>query len=192
MRLLRLVLAGLVAACALVVVSSAPATACSCVDFKPQQFLKQSSMAFAGTAVEVRDVKEGVQVTVFGVDRVYKGAVKERTSVLHGTFDSSCGVEFQVDDEALVFTHTAEGSDLHTSSCSTVVDRADSPGMPLAEALERLGPGSPPAPGDLEVAVESPADSRGWIPQVLGGAVALVVVLFAVLAWSIRRQRADP
>jgi hypothetical protein len=151
----------------LVFAGAAPAPACSCADAGPRTLLRMSSVAFAGV-VEGRREADDQQVTELAVDRVWAGAVRERTEVVHGTMDGSCGFAAGDGERLVVYAERVEGV-LTTSLCSVRSGQST-----MDEAVAALGDGEPPTAGSLEASVES-GPTVPWRPIGIGAAVLLLV-----------------
>lgn len=147
----RALLAALAAmlACAALIVTPAPAWACSCAPVTTKQANENADAVFTGVVrsrVQVtRDDREVVELR-FDVSTVFKGRVYAEQVVQTAIDSAGCGIEAQPGSTWIIFaTESSAGTGDHqitrltTTSCSGNLPGAVSP-------LE-LGRGQPPQPG---------------------------------------------
>lgn len=170
---LRLLLALLLAVPVLVLVTAGAAQACSCVDLTPQLLRAGSHAVFSGVVEETR-VDGDRAATRLAVDHVWAGDVAERTEVVHGTEESSCGVR-STEGERILLSASVEEGELRTSSCSVVTGQGEVDRMASA-----LGEAQAPRAGTIE------ATSVGGPPIVWFAVGGLVLVLATALV--VRRR----
>lgn len=132
----------------LVVVTAAPAYACSCVNAGVERQVRWADVVFVGTVEQVF-LPDQQRVAEVVVDRVLKGSVPERTDVETGGGGGDCGVDFLEGDRVLVFG-TLQDDAVHTDICSGT-------GTDLHGGHPALGTGHAPEPGAL-VSSERPVD----------------------------------
>ena len=155
MHPLRVVLATLFAASALVLAAPAPpASACSCVVQSRAEHVDNASALFVGTLAE-RD-QDGQSVTyTFDVHEVFKGSVTRTTQVWTGAQESACGrPDLTKGEDFLVFANASGESDrLSISLCDGTVGVGPTP----IEQVERLtGQGVAPEPGGPAIEDDEP------------------------------------
>lgn len=180
--------------------------ACSCGELpSPTEALAQSAKVFSGRVVHVSDgggterqpaLLSGYVLVEFEVYAVWKGPAFATMFVETAWWSGSCGVEFYVGQEWLVYSY--DGATAH--SCGRTRP------LSLAQAdLDALGEGHVPTSGTIEPYQQSgarversrtpavasdattPAASplRDMIPAWLSFAILMIVVV-AVLGWALR------
>lgn len=154
-------------------VSSAPAHACSCVMAGVSKHLRQSDAVFEGEVVEKRRA-EHLQVLRVEVSRVYKGDVVEQVDVVTGSGGGDCGVTIAAGRPALFFA-SADKDGYGTSICAGT-------GTALHRDHPALADWHAPAPGTLESDAwdEAGGTSAWWW---VGGFVAVGALGAAYVAW---------
>ena len=90
---MRLFLAGMVAAVAVVAATATPAHACSCAMPDSRSLLAQADGAFVGRLVARRDLGDGRAVFTFRVERRVKGAMGPTIDVESASNGAACGLE---------------------------------------------------------------------------------------------------
>ena len=90
---MRLFLAGMVAAVAVVAATATPAHACSCAMPDPRSLLAQTDGAFVGRLIERRDLGDGRAIFTFRVERRVKGAIGSTVDVESASNGAACGLE---------------------------------------------------------------------------------------------------
>ena len=187
-------------------ISTGVTNACSCGDLpSPAVALGQSAKVFSGKVVHVSDgggterepaLLSGYILVEFEVYAVWKGQAYATMFVETAWWSGSCGVEFYLGQEWLVYSYDGET----THPCSRTRP------LELAQAdIDELGEGQVPASGTIEPYRQSgyriertrtqaavadaptPAASSLWdfIPAWLNF-VLLIGVVVAVLGWVLR------
>ena len=187
-------------------ISTGVTNACSCGDTpSPSVALAQSSKVFSGKVVHISDdggtrrepaLLSGYISVEFEVYAVWKGPAYATMFVETAWWSGSCGVEFYLGQEWLVYSYDGET----THPCSRTRP------LELAQAdIDELGEGQVPASGTIEPYRQSgdrierlrttaaaadaptPAASPLWdfIPAWLNFAL-LIGVVVAVLGWVLR------
>lgn len=175
-------LATLVLAGVLSLMSVPDAHACTCVPSPPPgEALEQAQEVFSGEVVEVTEAPGGIAVR-FNVSEAWKGVDEREIEV--GTprgGSAACGFEFQEGNEYLVYTSERQSSDdpdSVTGLCYRTAALADA-----GEDLDALGEGTPAA--ELAAVDSNGTDGGGesfgtsvWL---MGGSATLVAfILMAV------------
>ena len=187
-------------------ISTGVTNACSCGDLPPPSVaLGQSAKVFSGKVVHVSGgdgtlrepaLLSGYISVEFEVYAVWKGPAYATMFIETAWWSGSCGVEFYVGQEWLVYSY--DGETTHPCGRTRFLE--------LAQAdIDALGEGQVPAPGSTEPYQQSgtriersrapaavayastPAASPWWdfIPAWLNF-VILIVVVVAVLGWVLR------
>jgi hypothetical protein len=89
--------------------------ACSCLDPGIRGRFKQADIVFAGKAVSIDDSK-GFPEVHFDVDRSWKGVGANTVSVLTARDGASCGAEFDVGKDYLIYARL-KGTAFVTGLC---------------------------------------------------------------------------
>ena len=173
----------------LLVVSGAPASACSCVSASVAEHRRQADAVFSGEVLERSGGRDGVGSVTYTVrvDRVFKGEVAAEQEVLSGAQSSACGIELEAAQRALFFAHSAESGSaparLSTSSCS---------GTRPGGGGRGLGAGHPPTGGSTDPSPAEVSAAGPGVPQDHGlpvlGLLGLVPLL-GVGALALQRRR---
>jgi hypothetical protein len=164
---MRSLLALVLLAGTLVLAGAPPAQACSCADVGPRQLLRMSSVAFTGT-VEGHRGADDQQVTELAVDRLWAGTARQRTEVVHGTMDGSCGFTPEVGERLVVYGDLVDGV-VSTSLCSVRSGQGA-----VNEAVAALGDGEPPNAGTMRASIET-GPTVPWRPIGIGAALVVLV-----------------
>lgn len=146
-----------------VVVSQAPAHACSCVTASTQTHTKDAQAIFTGTITDVTskrktDGQRGATTTYdVDVERVYKGAISTDTVVV--TSDKApgtCGLGELPADKRYVFFVRVDNSELNANSCGGTARASDK----LVNKVESLlgGGRAPIAPKPAKAAFTQVGD----------------------------------
>jgi hypothetical protein len=166
------------------VLTAAPAAACSCVG-PSTDLLDTHDVAFSGVVTNQRASGDELILTL-RADRVFKGEVTRRVDVLGGDEGSTCRIEAGDDDRLLVFGTVAKGQ-VTSSLCSTVTARDKA----YRELRTELGEGTAPTAGYMEVerrplglTYEQFAAGRA----VLGALGLILIGLLVFRAWRARRR----
>ena len=184
---------------ALLVLPSAPAWACSCVQMTPAQATEVADVVLRGTLTEI-EMPSRVQLLqssqaparyTFDVAEVYKGQARETTEVRSVTSSASCGIEGLLPGREYVLFTQVKGEQLWMGLCGGS-DLAAS-GL-VADVEQVTGPGRPPVPpGLIDETAPLPGASSGprvmaWLVPLVGGGV-LALVLAGLLLGVVRRGR---
>ena len=184
---------------ALLVLPTAPAWACSCVEATSAQFVDRSDVVLRGT-LEAVDRPAGLEEPSSGaparsyrftVAQVYRGTAAPTTWVGSAADGASCGLEgLEPGREYVVFAQE-RGEGLWASLCGGTavadaglvgeVEALAGPGHAPAQALPRATDGQLPG-------ATAPASDRAWLVPLLGG-LALALGLGVALVVVVRRGR---
>ena len=145
MARMRLFLAGVVAAVAVVAATATPAHACSCAMPDPRSLLAQTDGAFVGRLIERRDLGDGRAVFTFRVERRVKGAMGSTVDVESASNGAACGLETTIGARIGLFLERRAGR--WTSSLCWQVSPDD-----LLAAAQPLPPPNGRGPATLLVA----------------------------------------
>ncbi|MGY2701507.1 hypothetical protein [Nocardioides sp. HB32] len=187
MTTLRTLLAGLLAAFALVAMTPAAALACSCVVGSTEQHLQDADVVFTGTLTEVEPpprrviMSSGDPATYhFDVHEVLKGDAPVNARVTSAVSGASCGLEnMTVDQEYVVYANGDR--ELTANLCGGTAPA----GPARVERLRQVtGPAHPPASA---VAYPAPGDGPpyAWI---LGAGAGVGLVAAGAAALGLRRR----
>lgn len=174
-----------------------PASACSCATLGDDAAFADADAVFSGVLAEVRTPagerfnSSDPERFIFDVDRVYKGEVFERQSVVTAREGASCGLELSIQAGRILvfgrrdgdFIVQADDGELAANLCNGTRPVLASNPVPFgAGALPRAG--SSPigvGPARSAPAVRAPTDwsSTTWLVVLVGG--TLVVSLGARL-----------
>jgi hypothetical protein len=191
---------------ATIIMRPGPAFACSCmVPGPPEEALEQAAVVFAGRLVDTQRSQAGGVVNTadlnayrFEVSRVWKGDVTSTFTIGSAMSSASCGYEFVIGEEYIVYGFEQEGI-VQTGLCTRTAPLAGAD-----EDLTALGEGQLPAPGDDPTLVDpqpgSPANPEaegedGAPARLLAGiptwawVVAPILLAGAVLAIPMMRRR---
>ena len=204
-RALRVTLAVLLTGLCFLI-STGVANACSCGDApSPSVALAQSSKVFSGKVVHVSDgggterqpaLLSGYILVEFEVYSVWKGQAYATMFIETAWWSGSCGVEFYLGQEWLVYSYDGET----THPCSRTRP------LELAQAdLDELGEGQVPVPGTIEpyqqsgdriertrspaAVADAPTPAASPLQDVIPAWLSLallIVVVVAVLGWALR------
>ncbi len=180
--------------------------ACSCGDTpSPAVALAQSTKVFSGKVVHISDdggirrepaLLSGYVLVEFEVYTVWKGRAYDTMFVETAWWSGSCGVEFYLGQEWLVYSY--DGETTHPCSRTRYLE--------LAQAdLDELGEGQEPVPGTIEpfkqsgariertqsaaAAADAPTPTTSPLQDVIPGWLSLaflIVLVVAVLGWALR------
>ncbi|MEX1031470.1 MAG: hypothetical protein WDZ91_15715 [Paenibacillaceae bacterium] len=104
-----------------------PAYACSCAATDYESALERASEVFLGTAAATEETLDPHEApgtigrrnaVLFEVERSYKHALPSQIIVYAGYGESSCGYDFTMGQQYLVYGSTMHENELHTSLCS--------------------------------------------------------------------------
>jgi hypothetical protein len=166
------------------VLTAAPAAACSCV--QPSiDLLDTHDVAFSGVVKSLREAGDDV-ITTLRADRVFKGEVTERVDVVGGGEGDTCSLEAQDGDRLLVFGSMVD-AEVTSNQCLSVT----APGKAYREIVAELGEGTAPTAGymraerrTLGLTYEQFAAGRA----ILGALGLTVLGYFVFRAWRARRR----
>lgn len=127
-----------------VLITAAPASACSCV-VPSIDFLDTHDVAFSGVVADRRTPGDEAILKV-RTDRVFKGEVTQRIDVVGDSSDAACGLEAKSGDQVLVFGSLVDG-EVTSNLCLTV----SAPGESYSQLLAELGEGAEPTAGYMRV-----------------------------------------
>jgi hypothetical protein len=125
-----------------------PAHACSCMRPDVEASLESSSEVFLGSVVAIEEVYDPHEspgtigrrnVVLFEVERSYKHKVPSQMIVYAGFDEASCGYDFAMGKQYLVYGNTMYENELHTSFCSRT-----QPANIAGDDLAKLGEGFQP------------------------------------------------
>ena len=156
-----------------------PCYACSCIPQRPvQEALQDAAAVFSGrvVAVNVDGMAGGFKVTV-AVSTVWKGPQYQQITLSTNGGSASCGYEFTVGREYLIFAHDDGVEQFATSSCSNTKMLTAA-----AEDLAALGPGAAPT-------IALPATGASSTPSTPLMAAFSAVIVGAVAFVGVRRLR---
>ncbi|MCZ2257321.1 hypothetical protein [Sporosarcina sp. G11-34] len=94
-----------------------PTAACSCMPPPPADVaLSEATAVFSGEAMEVENNKGANGKTIhFKVGEIWKGVDSANVSVFTGNDSASCGIDFTVRKEYLVYAHTLDFTRINTN-----------------------------------------------------------------------------
>jgi hypothetical protein len=175
MSYIKISLVGLLLMVVFAVSPAQQAYACSCIPpAPPLESMANSDAVFSGKVMRI-DADEAPIMSsadpvkvVFDVSRVWKGAEEGAIALSTARESASCGYNFVVGEEYLVYANNSE-TGLTTGLCNRT--------MPLSSAgedLAALGEGVIPAPAD-----QPTASTLSW--ALAAGAVLAGLVLFAAV-----------
>lgn len=150
--LLGSLLAGVLGALSLVVVTASPSFACSCARAGTAEYVDNAVAVFTGTVTDkepppkrpVMSSMDPVTYT-FDVERSFKGDVASPTEVLSAMSGASCGLEgVRAGKRYVVFAHQGRSGDLWGSLCGGTAPWS---AELEADVVAATGPGTPPADG---------------------------------------------
>lgn len=108
---------------------ASPAYACSCaaITSVEENFAKKDAV-FAGKVVNIKNSNfsifkssaDPVEVT-FVVSEIWKGPATKKVTLTTAESSASCGYEFNINDEYLVYAYENEGKSLESGLCSGTV-----------------------------------------------------------------------
>ncbi len=108
MRVLRAALAICLTMATLVVLTAGPAGACSCTRATPESEFANADAVFLGTVVSHSDSSNGNAKGHFTVERVYKGAVQTRQTVVSASSSAACGLTLPSNSTFLMSGSTSD------------------------------------------------------------------------------------
>lgn len=191
MRLLRVLLAALTGAVALVVLPAAPSSACSCVQGTPQEYVDSADVVVLGTVTDrqgppLRPVMSSGDPATYTVqvEQVFKGDVPPTAYVLSADSGASCGLEGVEEGGRYVVFADRSGGELWASLCG-----GTAPADPrlLDEVVAASGPPQAPDPR-AEPTIRPTAGAGLALPVAVAGGLALVLLAGALWARLLLRR----
>lgn len=197
MRTLRLLLgsllAGVLGALSLVVLTASPSFACSCAAAGTAQYVDGASVVLTGTVTDTEPppkrpvMSSGDPVTyTVDVEEWFKGERSDPVEVLSAMDGASCGLEgVRAGQRYVVFASESRDGELWASLCGgTAPWSADLE----ADVVAATGPGAPSAddtddtadpPGVVTAGVETAESPEADPPAAKGGFIAVPVAIAA-------------
>ncbi len=176
--------------------AASPAHACSCASPPdPLTARDHSNAVFTGTVLAVNEVTDWSEFMPFTkpihkqvevileVQSIWKGITASQVRVITESNSASCGVDFQLGKNYLVYASFHEGSELYTHLCTRTAEVANAGEdlHALGEDLHALGQGSPPG------------EKADLLSQQLlvsyGLPAAIAVVALAAIIFMYRKKR---
>ncbi|WP_438311384.1 hypothetical protein [Sporosarcina sp. FA9] len=159
-----------------------PTAACSCVVPPPADVaLSEATAVFSGEVVEVKKSNADNGKTVhFKVREIWKGIDSTTISVFTNNDSASCGIDFTVGKEYLVYAHTLDSngkSILSTTLCDRTAELANA-----TDDLTLIGEGQIPEQ------TEKTTDSQYNQYYLYAGVVAIIVGLVGLFIWKRSRK----
>jgi Tissue inhibitor of metalloproteinase len=184
-RLLVILIAGLTT----VVVTDAPAHACSCKALTVSQRIDGADFVFSGTVTMASGPTTSGKTQVMSydvkVDRVYKGDITSaRTTVKSAADETSCGLTGMTADNRYLFFVRAAGANLKANRCGGTKPATSSLTQKI---VALLGAGSTPIPPTPEAATFTPvadAEPPPLTRLAAPGAAALIIGLLGLLVFG--------
>lgn len=188
LRVVRVLIAALLAMSGLVLATAAPAFACKCQVVDIDQQTQRADVVFVGTVDGVTEVGKKFEYAITAT-RAYKGTVERSTVVTSNQATSACGLgELKVGTD-YVFLVAGDAPPFTASSCGGSGPANTSR---VAQVEEALGAGTaieapaPPAPTMTKVEEAVPASvARLAAP---GGALVLIGLLGLLVVGRLARK----
>ncbi|GGN91136.1 hypothetical protein [Saccharibacillus kuerlensis] len=176
-------------------VNPKPTYACSCAIIDTEQASAYAHAIFSGTVVDRRESPGGFDGArssadpvyyVFEVDKAWKGDAYETTTVSTAMSSASCGTDFKMGENYLVFAREDEDRGILTTSLCSGNEWYESGIEPAAvqelgkpvELRDGVSPGSPEEHGEDVT-----------IPAYVWWTSGILVLLIAALAFALYRRR---
>ena len=190
MRSIRLLLAGVVAALAVVLFSPAPSYACSCAAAEPvSQYAEWADVVVVGrfeqrTEPDLLFTSADPVVYTVSVDRVLEGSAGPTVEVLSPASGASCGLEgVELGRRYVVFaSHMTLEGEPSDALWSLLCGGTQPVSAELLGAIEAAtGPGTPPDTGaayssTLSLTFDRPVGAGWAVPVALSGGAALALL----------------
>jgi hypothetical protein len=206
MTAVRLLLAGVLGALSLVVLTATPSFACSCAAASTAEYVDGAAAVFTGTVTAKEPPPERPVMSsmdpvtyTFDVERSFKGDVASPTEVLSAMSGASCGLEgVRAGQRYVVFATESRRGDLWASLCGGTapwsadleadVVAATGPGVVAPPSAAPAGTAGTP-PGQVPGAESPPTGAGpeeaegGFLAVPVALASGLGLVLLAGLLW---------
>jgi len=155
-----------------------PTAACSCIMPPPADVaLSEATVVFSGEVVEFNKSNRDNGKTVhFKVQEAWKGIDSTNISVFTGNDSASCGIDFTVGNEYLVYAHTLDSNGknaLSTSLCDRTAELANA-----ADDLAIIGEGQIPKKA------EQTTDSQNNQYYLYAGILVVVIGSIGLFIWK--------
>lgn len=163
------------------VVTAAPAHACSCVDSTPEEIWERSTHVVVGSIIDRDGEPEGPDDLTYTVQvtAVYKGSVPEVTTFVSSAYGDACGWLAEVGDTVDVLVLHENDGELLTNMC--VMEQATPiPAEYVGDEYPPEGGGADPsgddgsAPPGGSDGETPPASGPPWLAIALGSAVLVL------------------
>ncbi|WP_162805722.1 hypothetical protein [Sporosarcina sp. PTS2304] len=156
--------------------------ACSCMAPPTADLaLSEATAVFSGEVEEVKkNTKDNGKTVIFTVQETWKGIDSQTISVFTGNDSASCGINFEVGKEYLVYAHTMDSNGkniLATTLCDRTAELANA-----TDDLALIGE------GQLPTQTEQPADSS-TNPYYLYAGIVVVVALIGLFIWKRAKKK---
>ncbi|WP_210469956.1 hypothetical protein [Sporosarcina sp. 6E9] len=163
-----------------VFVKPIPTAACSCMAPPPADIaLSQATAVFSGKAIEVKKSKLDNGKTIhFKVGEIWKGLDSATVSVFTGNDSASCGIDFAVGKEYLVYAHTLDWNGktiLSTTLCDRTAEIANA-----ANDLALIGEGQIP---------EQTPTSQNNLYYLYAGILVIIGGVVGLFIWKRLKKR---
>lgn len=171
------------------VLTAGPASACSCATIgTPTEAVSRASGVFVARATD--KLSDGTSdIYEFSVSTVYKGDVGTRTTVRTPADGASCGAEYRVGDEYLLFVGRTRG--IHSTWEASLCSPGAGGAFDVRAVTEQVyGPGHPPDESAPRREITRWTRMTAGIPDfvlLFGGVVVLGAVWAGVV--HLRRRR---
>ena len=197
LRSIAAVLAGAMTLTAALVLSAAPAGACSCATLDDGDAYEMADAVFLGSVDAIYPARSGgsanPEVAILRVSDVYKGEVDQLQGVATPAESASCGFDFVSDEVYVVFASKSGVLDLdeefyEANLCSGT--RLLSAGEFVIDAAARIpAPAGPPSFAAINDQLGTPRSSLFPEAFILVGVLSLVLGLAGVFSWRDTRRR---
>lgn len=170
--------------------TAGPAAACGCAE-PPARALEDAAVVFSGS-VQRESALDQEKVFTVAVDRVHRGTAHRLQDVVTPEHESACGLPWRVGDEVIA-AGDADGEAVRAGLCGgSMTARLDQ--ATYDKALERLGAGEAPAPGEGKAERAGLTYDQWKVGRFVMGLIGLslmAVVAVRVLRGRLARRRAS-